>query len=98
MKKILKKFDVPYYLNWKYATIDQIREDLNEIEKLGATYVELGYTENDGCVSVYVDPKVNRLETDEEFEKRISDENDSNERIKTRELAELERLKNKYNQ
>lgn len=76
--------------------ISQIRKDLDELEKLGATHVEIE-------ASVYYDSgrlEINaiseRIETDEEFEQRKKEIEFRQEQIRQNELKQLELLKTKY--
>lgn len=97
MSKIIKKFEIDHNLNWAYdcIPIKQLREDLDAIEKLGATHVEIDMV-------YYGDPFIEikvyseRMETDKEYEARINDDTINQERIKRDELAQLEKLKAKY--
>ena len=79
-------------LNWEEITeISNIRKDLDDIEKLGATHIQI-----DSELSVRILPFMMRLETDEEYKKRTDIVKERNERITKNELALLERLKLKY--
>jgi hypothetical protein len=96
MEKITRSFEVEYSLEWKYGVeISQIKKDIEELEKLGATHVEIDICEYDDS---YIGIKAlsNRLETDDEYQQRIDEQNKRQERIKRRELKQLEELKSKY--
>lgn len=94
MSKIKKVVPVNYNLHdWKYhVTISKIREDLDEIEKLGATHVVIQEWDD----TVHIEPFQERLETDEEYasrlalEERVAQEQERNQR------AYYEKLKAKY--
>lgn len=77
--------------NWNDISIRDIKKDLIEMKKLGITHVtiESNGTIDYGCYE-------ERLETDKEFEDRKQWLADRARRIKENELAELKRLKEKY--
>lgn len=99
MEKEVRRFKVDYYLHWTYGVeLSQIKKDIEELEKLGATNVEIEpYTEYD-CSYVTIEAYCNRIETDEEFEQRKKEVEAFKEQEKQRELKQLEELKKKYNQ
>lgn len=97
MKKTTRSFDVDYHLDWSYSvTIEQIKKDIEELEKLGATRVEIGIYDDHG--DSYLDIKAisERVETDEEYQERVDEVKRRKEYEKHRELEELKRLKDKY--
>jgi hypothetical protein len=97
MKKQVRRFKVDFDFNWTYGVeIKKIREDLDTLEKLGVTEIEIESKEGYGSASVTIEAFINRIETDEECKARIDKENQRQEDIKRRELAELEKLKSKY--
>ena len=97
MEKRIKKFKVPYHLEWTYGvSIEQIRKDLDELEKLGVTEIYIESLENFGCSSVSIEAYSEREETDLEYENRINEERVKQEKIKVLELKQLEELKLKY--
>ena len=97
MKKQVKRFKVPFNFCWTYGiTIEQLRKDLDELEKSGVKEIEIEAVEDWGSTSVKIEAFIEREETDEEFEKRVKEENETKEAIKRRELKELENLKKKY--
>ncbi len=86
--------EAPYYFDWRHNTpIEQIKKDIEELEKLGVTGIYIGA---DGD-SVNIEAYIERMETDEEYEERIIQEWELKERQKRNDLAQLERLKKKYN-
>jgi len=97
MKKEVIDFELNYRFDWSEGIeIEKIKEDIKELEKLGATHIEItSHAEYD---SHYVDFKgiCKRIETDEEFEQRKKESRQRNERIKEMELKKLEELKLKY--
>jgi hypothetical protein len=97
MEKQVRRFKVDFDFNWTYGVeIKKLREDLDTLEKLGVTEIEIEAEENYGSASVTIEAFINRIETDEECKARIDKENQRQEDINRRELAELEKLKSKY--
>lgn len=97
MEKQVRRFKVDFDFNWTYGVeIKKLKEDLDTLEKLGVTEIEIEAEENYGSVSVKIEAYINRIETDEECKVRVDKENQRQEDIKRRELAELEKLKSKY--
>ena len=97
MEKQTKQFNVDYNLDWEYGIkISKLREDLDEIEKLGATHIEIEAGVFYDCAALTIEAKCERLETDEEFEKRTNAIKQREALAKQRELNELNRLKKKY--
>ena len=97
MKKQVKRFEVPFYFDWTYGvTIEKLRKDLDELEKLGVKEIDIETEENWGSTSVTINAFIEREETDEEFEKRVNEEKQWQEEIKRRDLQQLEQLKSKY--
>jgi hypothetical protein len=97
MKKQVRRFKVDFDFNWTYGVeIKKLKDDLDALEKLGVTEIEIEAENNYGSASVTIEAFINRLETDEECNARITKENQRQEDIKRRELAELEKLKSKY--
>jgi len=97
MEKITRNFEVKYSLEWKYRVeISQIKKDIEELEKLGATHVELDIEYEYGDSYIGIKALSNRLETDDEYEQRIDKQNKRQEEMKRRELEQLYELKSKY--
>ena len=97
MGKQVKRFEVPFNFDWTYGvTIEKLRKDLDELEKLGVKEIDIEVEENCGTASVTIEAFIEREETDEEFEKRVNEEKQRQEEIKRRELQQLEQLKSKY--
>lgn len=90
---------VHYYLDWRYSvTIEKMKRDLEILEELGATSIEIeidhGYCDIDPSLSIRATRQ--RLETDDEYNKRIKIEEERLEESKKRDLAQLEYLQKKY--
>lgn len=97
MEKIVRNFKIDYTLDWTYGvSISKLREDLDAIEKLGATHVEIEHGVSYDCSYVEIDAYAERIETDEECQQRINKMNARQAEVKSRELAQLEALKLKY--
>jgi len=97
MGKIERRFKIDYPLDWTYGIdIKKLREDLDAIEKLGATHVEIEPYESYGSAGVEIQAVADRLETDEEYKARIDAKVKRDEDTKRYELAQLEALKLKY--
>lgn len=97
MKKIIRKFKIDYKLDWTYGIeINKLREDLDAIEKLGATHIEIEPGVSFDCPFVDIDAYSERIESDEEYNARIDEETKRQEAIKRSELEILQKLKSKY--
>ena len=96
MNKIVRNFDIDYNLNWDYGIeISKIREDLDALEKLGATHVQIDSGISFDCPYVEIYAFSQRLETDKEYNDRIFEINRREEEQRRREIEQLERLKAK---
>ena len=97
MEKEIRVFEVNYLLDWEYRVeISKLRADLDAIEALGATHVEIESSVMYDCVYVTIKPVSEHLETDEEFKARVDEVEKRQSEIKRRELEQLEKLKSKY--
>ena len=97
MEKQIREFGVNYRLKWlDRVEISKIKADIEELEKLGATYVNIDIAYSYGDAYVEIIATANRLETDEECQLRIKEEEERMEHIKQLDLKQLERLKSKY--
>ena len=97
MKKLKRSFKVNYTLNWSYGIeISKIREDLDAIEKLGATHVEIEASVQYDSATLEIEAISDRFETDEEYNVRIEEMKRRKSSLKQQELNELNRLKSKY--
>lgn len=97
MEKKVRRFKVDFDFNWTYGVeIKKLKEDLDTLEKMGVTEIEIEPEEIWGSASVTIEAYSNRLETDDEYKTRIDKENQHQEEIKRRELGELKKLKSKY--
>jgi hypothetical protein len=68
MQKQVRRFKVDYSLDWEYGVeISKLRADLDAIEALGATHVEIESRTSYDCTYVNIEPISERLETDEEI-------------------------------
>lgn len=97
MEKVVRRFKVDYPLDWEYGVeISKIRADLDAIEALGATHIEIETGIDYECSYVTIEPVSEHLETDEEFKARVEEFEKKQSEIKRRELEQLEKLKSKY--
>lgn len=97
MKKCVKRFWVNYQFNWLHGVeISKIRQDLDALEKLGATYIDINSSISYDSVETEMDAYCERIETDEEFIQRIEQEKEREEEVRRREFELLEKLKLKY--
>lgn len=76
--------------------IDELINRLQEAKAKGAETISVEPSVEYDCPYIYISFCKKRLETDEEYQTRISDEAKKIEEQKQRELATLERLKLKY--
>ena len=75
MEKQIRKFRVNFDFNWTYGVeIKKLKEDLETLEKLGVTEIEIEAEDNWGAPSVTIEAFTERLETDEEFKERLDKE------------------------
>lgn len=97
MEKIEGHFDVRYSIDWENNnSIAQIRADLDELEKLGATHITFDTYISYESANLEIKAYSVRLETDEEYKERIEAQNKKLEEIKQKELQQLQKLKEKY--
>jgi hypothetical protein len=97
MEKEVRQFEIDYQLDWTGCfEISQLRNDLDIIEKLGATHVNIS-ARGDGDYSYMEVLAINeREETNEEFALRLEIKQKKEAEIQRRELAELQRIRLKY--
>ncbi len=97
LEKQIRRFPVAFPFDWVYGiAISKLKEDIAELEKLGATHIDIETESNYGDYSIRVEGICERLETDEECEARVAEMQARQEGQKRRELAFLEQLKKKY--
>jgi 2-methylisocitrate lyase-like PEP mutase family enzyme len=97
MEKETRRFEINYSLDWEYGVeISKLKKDIEELEKLGATHIEIEASVSYDCACLTIEAKAERIETDEEFKNRVDAVNKRNEDIKRRDLEQLEMLKSKY--
>jgi hypothetical protein len=70
--------------------LSKIKKDIEELEKLGVTHLDIDTYESYGCVSIEIEAINERLETNLEVAKRISDQEESVHRGKQNALAQIE--------
>ena len=105
MEKQIRRFKVNFDFDWTYGVeLKKLKSDIEELEKLGVTEIEIEAEDNWGAPSVTIEAFTKRLETDEEFKERLDKEKKIKEHLVLifgnilthTELQELERLKAKY--
>lgn len=97
MKKQVRDFELGISLDWLYGVeISKIKKDLEDIEAMGGTHVEIDYGTFYDVVSIEIKAISRREETDEEMNIRIREQQAREEESKQRELAQLAHLKAKY--
>ena len=98
MEKIERRFNIDYHLSWSCIEIKKMREDLDLLETLGATYIEINCYDDYGSIYAEIKAYAERIETDEECKAREEEEFQRKERTVRMELDQLEKLKLKYGQ
>ena len=97
MEKQIRRFKVNFDFDWTYGVeIKKLKEDLETLEKLGVTEIEIEAEYNWGSPSVTIEAFTKRLETDEEFSERIRMKEQTKKSFEQMELEEYKRLKAKY--
>ena len=97
MEKLEQDFEINYSLDWAYdVSIEQLKKDIEELEKLGATHVNIEPFIFHDCPSIEINVICRRIETDEEFEQRKKEVEARQEQHRQRELKQLAELKAKY--
>lgn len=95
MEKQIRSFNVDFdFYNWTNGIeIKKLREDLDSLEKMGVTSIYIRAEQEYDSAYVTIEGLVTRLETDEELNARIKQEN----RTKERDLHTFNLIKAKYN-
>ena len=97
MEKEVRRFKVDYPLDWAFEVeISKIRTDLDVIEALGATHVEIEAAMSHDQPYVTIEAISEHLESDQEFADRVKEEEKRQLEIKTSELELLKKLILKY--
>tara|TARA_R110000782_G_scaffold249370_2_gene336503 strand:- start:324 stop:623 length:300 start_codon:yes stop_codon:yes gene_type:complete len=97
MGKINKAIIVDYNFYWNgFVSISKLRSDIDELEKMGATRIDIEVNESYGSYCLEIEASYIRIETDEEYEIRINISQRRKEKFKEKELSELKRLKLLY--
>jgi hypothetical protein len=91
------KVNIEYKLDWTYAVeIQKIRKDLDAIELLGATHVDIVPDLEYDCPIVTIQAYVEREETEEDIKLRLKLEEEKKALIEANERQQLMLLKLKY--
>ena len=97
MEKEIKEFEIDYDLNWRWGvTIDEVKKDLDELKKLGATHIEIEPYQFYDMTEVSIKAITERMETDEEYKQRLDEEKRYQEDLTRKELELLKGLQEKY--
>ena len=97
MEKTEVREDIGFNLNWTgEAKIAEMKQDLEALERIGATHIEIEAYDNYGSPSLSIQVFKYRMETDDEFAERALIIQRTKERTKQMELGQLEKLKAKY--
>jgi hypothetical protein len=97
LKKQIITSIIDYELDWANGriAISKLRADLDAVEKLGATYIEINSIESYGNAYVDINAYIIRIETDEEFDEKVKRITIREEQQKCRDIEEFEMLKHK---
>lgn len=96
-KKRFIQEEVKYVLDWEDSvSVEQVRKDLDSIEKLGATHIIINPNSAHGYATVEFIVVSERMETDEEFSERLKADEYLKTQFEKRERELLEQLKKKY--
>jgi hypothetical protein len=89
--------EVEFYFEWGYGvSIRKLRDDLDALEKLGATHVDIEARTDWDCPILSIDACNRRMETDDEYEARVDAIQAGIDRRVQEDLEMLEKLKSKY--
>lgn len=81
------------YIDWAYGvSVKKMKEDLDSLEAKGVTTINIKYSYDCIDISAFIE----RIETDEEYQKRLKSEQEFAERKKASELETFLALKKKY--
>lgn len=98
--KIKIDINIDFNLEWDGKTsLKQIKKDIEELIKLNVTHINFKVTKDrwDDDLYMHFNPIINRLENNEEYEKRIAEEKRIEENCRQVNLAKFEALKKKLN-
>lgn len=80
------------YLDWSETTIEDLKQDIESLEKEGITHITNQEENGFAVINAYCE----REETEQEMKDRIFREECRAEQIKKRDLQKLQELKAKY--
>lgn len=90
---------IDYELYWDSigeVKISDLKHDIEELEKRGATHITIDHGIYYESSYVTIEPICRRLETDEEYAKRLKNQESLNKQRIERELKQLNELRLKY--
>ena len=99
MEKVKVTKPIEYDFRWSDGIeISEIRSDLEKLENLGATHIVIEHEIRYGDSYLEITAVCERIETDEEYDKRVQLQERLYQLNKQRDLDLLAKLKNKYEQ
>ena len=94
-KKITE--NIPFNFDWNYGVeLFEIKKDIEELEKLGATHLHIELEEPYGYPTIVISATKERFETYSEVRKRIDNEELIKQKNKEIAIAQIDRLKKQY--
>ncbi len=98
MEKQKRLFRSGHILEWiNLVSIKQLKKDIDDIEKLGATHIDISCGISYEAPFVTIEAVCERYETEEEIESRIKAAERLKDLAKEQDLKRFEEIKNKYN-
>jgi hypothetical protein len=89
--------NISFNFDWTYGVeLSKFKKDIEELEKLGVTHLDIQVCESYGCASISIEAINESFETDLEVSKRVSDQEERVKRGKQNALEQIERLKKEY--
>jgi hypothetical protein len=97
MEKQVRNFNVEHYVDWTYGvSIKKIKKDIEDLEKLGVTSLNIELYEEYGNHEVKIEFISRREETDKEQQERLNKLKNIKRRQEKWELEQLKKLQEKY--
>lgn len=91
------KFKIDYELDWSYSVeIQKIRKDLDALELLGATHVDIVPDLEYDCPVLSIQAYVEREETEDDIRERLALQEKQQALVEAKERQQLMMLKLKY--
>lgn len=94
MEKQVRDFKIDFDFEWTYGiSIDKLQADLNKLRELGCTRIDMEPSISYDCPYLEIEAYANRIETDEECQQRIEEEEKRKEELYQRDLQMIEHIK-----